>query len=249
MRIQLVSYALKIQPSDKVKVTAEIINNSTSDLIIFSGNTLDTIADILKLEGLIKNKKTTALIEISQIPIRDFNTEIINCPFLIEKGKLVNLHTFQHFATSNSIKNNRLLAEAFVNELETRRQFNVKGYNCLILQCGENNILKNNQSNDNNVVVRIDDKSLVRRFIQVLNRVDIILNIIHQPQYGNQNKLHKRREYFSQNNRVYLPTNNCRRLSPNAKSIQYIYRNGVMVDCPKPIMDNNGRYMYRLLEL
>lgn len=249
MRIQLVSYFLKIQSKDKVNITAEIINNSTSDLIVFSGNTLDTIDDIFKLASLIKNKKATALIEVSQISIGDLNTDIINSPFLIKKGKLVNMHTFQFFATSSSIEHDRFLAEAFVNELETRRQFKVKGCNCLILQCGENNILKNNQSNDNNVVIRIDDKSLIRRFKQILNNTDIILNIIHKPQYGNQNKLHKRREYFSHNNRIYLSTNNCTRLSSDAKSIQYVYKNGIKIDCPEPIIDNYNRYMYRLFDL
>ena len=148
-----------------------------------------------------------------------------------------------------SIENNIFLAETFINELETRRKFKVKGCNCLVLLCGENNILKNLQSNCNNVVVRIGNKSLVQRFKQVLNSSDIILNIIHQPQYGNQNKLHKRREFFSQNNRTYLSTNNCKKLSSSVKSTQYVYRNGIKIDCPEPIIDDNGRYMYRVFSL
>ena len=249
MRIQLVSYVLKIQSKDKVYMTADIINSSTSDLIVFSGSTLDTIEDVFKLQGLIKNKKSTALIEVSRISLGDINSEIINCPFIIAKGEIVNMHTFQCFATSDSIENNIFLAETFINELETRRKFKVKGCNCLVLLCGENNILKNLQSNCNNVVVRIDNKSLVQRFKQVLNSSDIILNIIHQPQYGNQNKLHKRREFFSQNNRTYLSTNNCKKLSSSVKSTQYVYRNGIKIDCPEPIIDDNGRYMYRVFSL
>ena len=249
MKIQLVSYIVNLSPDDKISVTADIINSSKSDLIFFPGDTLNDINDAYKLQSLVRNKKTIALLEISQLSIEDFDTRIINCPFLIQDGKLVNMHTFQYFATSDAIENNVFLAEAFINELETRRQFKVKGYNCLILQCGENNILKNIQSEDNNVVIRLSEKSLARRFKQVLNGSDIILNAIHQPQYGNQNKLHKRREYFSQNKRLYFSTNNCYKLSSSAKSIQYAYRNGLGIDCPEPTIDSKERYMYRLFEI
>ena len=168
---------------------------------------------------------------------------------MIKKGQLINMHTFQYFTTSDIIENNAFLAEAFVNELETRRLFEVNGYNCLVLQCGENNILKNVQSDNNNVIIRIEDKSIERRFRNVLKGSDIILNAIHQPQYGNQNKLHKRREYLSRNGRIYLSTNNCEVLSPKAKSIQYAYCNGKKLENPDPYIDANGRYMYRIFEL
>ena len=249
MIIQLVSYILDLVSNDKINITADIINNSKADLIFFPGNTLDCIDDAFDVESLVKNRKSTALIEISQMSIGDLNTEIIHCPFLIKKGKLVNMHTFQHFTTSAVIESNPFLAETFVNELETRRIFDVQGQKCLLLQCGENNILKNNQSDDNNVEVRIEDKSLVQRFKNVLKGTDIVLNSIHKPQPGNQNKLHKRREYFSRDKRVYLSTNNCDELSSTAKSIQYAYINGQQIENPEPIMDDNGLFMYRIYEV
>lgn len=248
MKIQLVSFVLDLDSDTKINITADIINNSKSDLIFFSGNTLESVDDGYELENLIKNKKAVVLIEISQLAIGDLNDKITNCPFLIKKGKLINMHTFQHFTTSDIIENNAFLAEVFVNELETRRQFEVNGYNCLVLQCGENNILKNVQSDDNNVIVRIDDKSIERRFMKVLKGSDFILNAIHNPQYGNQNKLHKRREYLSRNGRIYLSTNNCKVLSPKAKSIQYAYYNGVELESPDPFIDEKGRYMYRIFD-
>ena len=248
MKIQLVSFVLDLYSDTKINITADIINNSKSDLIFFSGNTLESIDDGLELSDLIKNKKSVALIEIHQLAIGDLNDEITHCPFLIKNGKLINMHTFQHFTTSDIIENNTFLAEAFVNELETRRQFEVNGYNCLVLQCGENNILKNIQSDDNNVIIRIGDKSIERRFKKVLKESDIILNAIHNPQYGNQNKLHKRREYLSRNGRIYLSTNNCEVLSSTSKSIQYAYYNGIELECPDPIMDEKGRYMYRIFD-
>ncbi|MBO4820018.1 MAG: hypothetical protein J5548_00940 [Prevotella sp.] len=248
MKIQLVSFIVDLDSDIKIGITADIINKSKSDLILFPGNTLDSINDGFELADLIKNKNTTALIEVHQLSIGDLNEEIIHCPFLIKKGQLINMHTFQHFTTSETIENNTFLAEAFVYELETRRQFEVNGYNCLVLQCGENNILKNVQSDNNNVIIRIDDKSVERRFRNVLKGSDIILNAIHQPQPGNQNKLHKRREYLSLNGRIYLSTNNCKELSPQARSIQYAYYNGKELENPIPFIDDNGRYMYRIYD-
>ena len=248
MKIQLVSFILGLPYDTKINITADIINKSKSNLIFFPGNTLDSIDDVFELTSLIKKKKSVAVIEVLQLPLGDLNKKIIHCPFLIKNGQLINMHTFQHFTTSDTIEKNPFLAEAFVNELETRRQFEVNGYNCLLLQCGENNILKNIQSDDNNVIIRIEDKSIERRFKNVLKGSDIILNAIHKPQYGNQNKLHKRREYFSLNGRIYLSTNNCKIISQKAKSIQYTYQDGKELENPIPFFDEKGRYMYRIFD-
>ena len=218
-------------------------------MIFFPGKTLNRFDDVVKLTRLIKNKKSVTVIEVSQLPLGDLNKKIIHCPFLIKKGQPINMHTFQHFTDFKTIENNSFLAEAFVNELETRRQFEINGYKCLLLQCGENNILKNIQSDNNNVIIRIEDKSIKRRFKNVLEGSDIILNAIHQPQYGNQNKLHMRREYFSQNGRIYLSTNNCKELSQKAKSVQYAYFDGKELKNPIPCIDEKGRYMYRIFDI
>ena len=248
MEVQIVSYILGLDPSERLSITADIIDNSKSDLIVFPGDTLDTIDDAINIVNNIRNKKSTILFEVSQLPLGDLN-EIIHCPFLIQKGKLINLHTFQFFTTSDIIENNDFLAEAFINELETRRQFEVGDYKCLVLLCGENNILKNIQLDNNSAIFRIDDSQLEKRFKKVINGVDVILNPIHKPQYGNQNKLHRRREYLSKNRRVYFSTNNCETLSSDVKSIQYVYYNGEKLDNPEPLFDEDNRYMYRLFEL
>lgn len=248
MKIQLVSFILGLHYDTKINITADIVNQSKSDLIFFPGNTLNSVDDAIELTSLIKNKKSVVVIEVSQLPLGDLNKRIIHCPFIIKKGQLVNMHTFQHFTTSDTIEKNPFLAEAFVNELETRRQFEVNGYNCLLLQCGENNILKNIQSDNNNVIIRIEDKSIERRFKNVLEGSDIILNAIHKPQYGNQNKLHKRREFFSLNGRIYISTNNCKELSQKAKSVQYAYYDSKELENPISFIDENGKYLYRVFE-
>ncbi len=249
MKIQIVSYILDLNPAEKLAITTEIINKSKSDLVFFSGNTIDTLDNAISLSECVKNKKSTVLFEVSQLSIGDLNTQIIHCPFLIRNGKLENMHTFQYFTTSDIIEGDEFLAKAFVNELETRRQFEVGGHKCLLLLCGENNILKNIQSEKNKVVIRIDNKKLVKRFTDVIKGVDLILNLIHMPQPGNQNKLHKRREYFSKNCRMYISTNNCKELSSKAKSIQYVYYDGNELEMGEPEFDSDGRYMCRYVEL
>ena len=249
MEIQIVSYILDLKPAEKLAITIEIINQSKSDLILFSGNTIDTLDNAIILSKCIKIRKSTVLLEVSVLSIGDLNTKIIHCPFLIRKDKFENMHTFQYFTTSDTIEGDEFLAEAFVNELETRRQFEVGGHKCLLLLCGENNILKNIQSEKNKVVIRIDNKKLEKRFTDVIKGVDLILNLIHMPQPGNQNKLHKRREYFSRNCRMYISTNNCKELSSKAKSIQYVYYDGKELEMGEPEFDSGGKYMCRYVEL
>ena len=117
MKIQIVSYILDLNPAEKLAITTEIINNSKSDLVFFSGNTIDTLDNAISLSECVKNKKSTVLFEVSQLSIGDLNTQIIHCPFLIRNGKLENMHTFQYFTTSDIIEGDEFLAEAFVNEL------------------------------------------------------------------------------------------------------------------------------------
>ena len=60
MEVQIVSYILKLNTYDKVVTTAEIINNSKSDLIVFPGNTIATIGDAYELINMVM-KSFTAL--------------------------------------------------------------------------------------------------------------------------------------------------------------------------------------------
>jgi len=240
MKIQLVSYLIGLSNKKKIKLTAEIINESDAELIFFSGNTVKSIADALEVAKHTINHKSVAVIEVSSVKISDLGSTIYHCPFLIKNSELVNMHTHQLFACSDTIKKNDYLAESLIHELETNRQFNVDGYKCLLLECGENNILRNIQSEKNKPEVRIDDDELASRFAKVINNCDIILNVIHKPQYGTQNKMHKRREYFSDNGRFYFSTNNCDRLSEKLKSVQYAYYDGNPIDTSEIDLTKEG---------
>ena len=65
--------------------------------------------------------------------------------------------------------------------MEYRRQFEVNGKNFLVLQCGENNILKSKRG-ESKSVFRLDKSTeLKRRFEEVLGKTDVVLNPTHTP--------------------------------------------------------------------
>jgi len=138
MKIALVSYINGLSDKERLKNTLEILNNSKSDFILFSGHTIGFVNDIESLRNGIKNKKTQALFELQEIN----SDKIGNCLYLIKNGTVLNLFTNQLFATSQEINYNYELGSRLINELELKRKFKVNGLNFLVLQCGELNILK-----------------------------------------------------------------------------------------------------------
>ena len=162
-----------------------------------------------------------------------------NCLYNIENGVIHNMFTNQFFSTSGEINDNEPLCERFINELETRRRLNVKGYNCLILQCGEINIIRNLQKEGNRPVFRHQQKvDLEDRFNNLMKNTQIILNPIHTPM-GNQGKMEKRREYFSDDNRYYFSVSQNGTMERNgvikpipldSRRLQYAFFNGKSLD-------------------
>ena len=123
--------------------------------------------------------------------------------FLLENGIVRSLFTHQLFSDSKTINSYPILGEYLMLELETRRKFSAANRNVAIIQCGENNILRNIQSEENKAVFRFDENTaLNKRFTDFLNNTDIILNPLHSPM-GNQDKMRKRRVLFSNHNRAY----------------------------------------------
>ena len=66
MVIQLVSYKSTLRADSKLRHTAEIINSSKADLILFAGHTLVSDSDVNELNKLVDNDKTIAVIEIKE---------------------------------------------------------------------------------------------------------------------------------------------------------------------------------------
>jgi hypothetical protein len=254
MRIELVSLRYDLYGKRRLEQVVNIINNSEADLILFCGHTVsDYNCD--SMEKLINNKKSFIVFEVKSVVESQF-VNLNNCLYTINRGHVQNLFTNQLFATSEEIENNVSLCERFVYELETRRRVLLNDKKFLILQCGELNIIKNIQKEDNRPVFRLDQsKNLKERFDNLLNDTDIILNPIHTPR-GNQGKMEKRREYLSDKNRYYFSTsqNDTREIKGKKKTIpmdsavlQYALHNGIALQEER--YDTTSLYTIRVFDI
>ena len=236
MKIQITSYIHGLSNDVRLDLTQKTINSSNADLILFSGHTVGFVNDIQKLQSAIKNNQTEVVFELQNI-----NSEkIYNCLYHIKKGKIKNLYTNQIFSQSGEIEYNYELGDRLLHEFENNRKIKIKGYSILIIQCGEINILKNIQSDENRVEFRLlDNPSLNDRFTKIIKGTDIFLNPIHSPM-GNQGKILKRREFFSNDNKYYFSASNTKEDSINLelKSMQYAYYNkNELIEADKIITD------------
>ena len=226
MVIQLVSYKTTLRADSRLQHTAEIINFSKADLILFAGHTLASHRDVDELNTLLDNNRTTAVIEVKK-DAKSKSLPVYHSLFLLQNGVAKDIYTHQLFTDSKTIKAYPELGEHLMLELETRRNFSTANRNVSVIQCGENNILRNIQSEGNRAVFRFEDDAILnQRFAAFLNNTDIILNPMHSPM-GNQPKMCKRREFFSSNNRAYFSTANY--VDEEAiynKSVQYACING-----------------------
>ena len=226
MIVQLVSYKSTLRADSRLQHTAEIINSSKADLILFAGHTLASHRDVDELNTLLDNNRTTAVIEVKK-DTKSKSLPVYHSLFLLQNGVTKDIYTHQLFTDSKTIKAYPELGEHLMLELETRRNFSTANRNVSVIQCGENNILRNIQSEGNRAVFRFEDDAILnKRFADFLNNTDIILNPMHSPM-GNQPKMCKRREFFSSNNRAYFSTANFEdEESIYNKSVQYACING-----------------------
>ncbi|MBA7514984.1 hypothetical protein ES705_07958 [subsurface metagenome] len=249
MKIELVSYRYNIKSGMKRDLTLKIINNSSSNLILFSGHTITNGKDIKYVGDRIENTKSSIFLELEDIGARDIN----NWSFKIEKGKLVNCSTHQLFSTSNEINKNQYCAENLYNEIRLKRIHKIGRKKICLLVCGELNILTNLQAQGNAVKIRVDADEIKVKFKELFDSVDIFLNPIHSPM-GNQGKMHKRREYFSDNGRAYFSTSNLQYYAieanyhfPKTKALQYAYYDGSPISAIKEYYDKN--HLKRIFEI
>lgn len=221
MIVLLVSYKSTLRADSRLQYTAEIINSSKADLILFAGHTLASHRDVDELNTLLDNNRTTAVIEVKK-DTKSKSLPVYHSLFLLQNGVTKDIYTHQLFTDSKTIKAYPELGEHLMLELETRRNFSTANRNVSVIQCGENNILRNIQTEGNRAVFRFEDNAILnKRFVDFLNNTDIILNPMHSPM-GNQPKMCKRREFFSSNNRAYFSTANFEdEKSIYNKSVQY----------------------------
>lgn len=245
MFIEIVSYLHELSDKVRLELTNTLINTSTADILLFPGHSVSFVKDIESLRSSIDNCRTEVVFELQNV-----KSQIIrNCLYRISKGVVRSMFTNQLFSQSLEIENNYELGRRFLHELQIHRMFEVHGFKILIIQCGEINILKNIQSENNRVEFRLsDDANMGKDFLRILGDSNIILNPIHTPM-GNQGKMEKRRVYLSQDSRYYFSTSNSKADSSNLdlKSLQYAYCDGLpIIEKEKVISDN---YVKRTFEI
>jgi len=245
MRIQITSYISGLSNKDKFELTKNIVNNSTADLLLFSGHTIEFVNELESLKTSITNKETEVIFEL-----KDINSEKIkNCLYHIKNGEIQNLYTNQIFTESIEIENNYQLADRLLYEFENKRKFKINKISFLVIQCGEMNILKNIQSEENRVEFRLaEEEALNERFLKILNETDVFLNPIHSPM-GNQGKIQKRREFLSKNEKYYFSTSNTKDDSRNLdlKSLQYAFYDGNdLIENSKITTDKSISRIYKI---
>ena len=158
----------------RIRSAAEILNAKDSDFVMFSEWILTSKNDLKKLAESVNNKKVTALFELKLAPGLEGNRL-----FLLQNGEIKDLETHQIFMKSKDVDDNNI--EKLINELEQSRQFKCNGKRFLIVQCGENNILKTIKIKGikNKAEFRLNNRDLKNRFDKILSSVDIVLNPTH----------------------------------------------------------------------
>ena len=238
MTLELISFRHNLTAPKRLELMIELVNQSKADMLFFCGNTLKNLNDLCLLREQIKDVSSFVLFEVKQVKESEF-LNLENCLYYIEDGVIHNMFTNQFFCSSEEINDNEQLCERFINELETRRRLNVKGHNCLVLQCGENNIIRNIQKEGNRPVFRHQQRvDLEDRFNSLMKSTQIILNPIHTPM-GHYPKMEKRREYFSAGNKYYFSVSQNGTMKRNgiiktipmdSRRLQYAYFNGKSLD-------------------
>ncbi len=236
MKVQLISYVNDLSDSDKLKNTVELINQSESDLILFSGWTISTLKELTIVKKAITNTSVQAIVELA-----DFGNGLENCLYLLRNGEFHNMFSNQFFFKSADL--NIDLAEWFIQELKTRRLIEIDGKKILIIQCGENNILHCPKGDSKAYFRYSQDRTLAREFSNLLSNVDIILNPIHTPMSEGFGIMSKRRQYFSENSRAYFSTSNTCEGSDDITSqgLQFGFFNGEKI---QPIVEPNGNSQF-----
>ena len=206
MEIQLVSFPscrlTKKERKYRIESISGILKETKADFVMFSEHVLKSKEDLYTISDIVGQKQVTALFELNEsYGIKG------NRLYLLRNGKISDLQTHQTFFDSAGATEHHI--ELLIDEMEQHRQFEVGGINFLIIQCGENNILKGNTgSAEFRLQNRID---LKKRLTKLLNDADIVLNPVHS-RWGRFGTFLCRIRKFSENKRYCF---SCTQISDN----------------------------------
>jgi len=242
MKIGLVSFAI----NSKDRSTAEnhpdyflkIVNKyDRLDIIVFSGWTI-LKEDLERIKNEITNKNSLILFEAwNDI----YEGEERHKGYYFREGNFYNNDIVQIFATSNEISSDRGKMGKYLEHTKEKRIIAYKKKNICWIICGEINVLKNIQSENNRVLFRFENDNFLKdAFDGIYKKTDIFINPTHTIM-GNQGKLKKRREYLSRSNKIFCSVSNADIANGEKldyKSIQYLYRNGEEINGEEVYRDN-----------
>lgn len=209
MEIQLVSFQstrlTKKEREYRVDVISNILKKTKANFVMFSEHVLKSKDDLYTINENVGQKHITALFELSEsIGLKG------NRLYLIQNAIITDLQTHQIFFDSAGATAHNV--EILIDEMERHRQFVVDGIKFLIIQCGENNILKGSTGSAEFRLQKRPD--LKCRFFKLLNNVDVVLNPVHS-RWGRFGNFLSRIRKFSENKRYCF---SCTQLSNNQLS-------------------------------
>jgi len=237
MKIQLVSFKKHARYTSKLQITrpnaiADFLSNSNADFVMFNEHALRNQDDLTIVQNFNGNKKIIALLEL-----KEGKTLNGNRMYLLQKGKWSYIGN-QVFSTSDDVDSSHVDAlletmEGVYDRTGERRQFEVAGKNFLILQCGENNILKGLSGT---AEFRLKNHpNLERRFNDILERVDVVLNPVHE-RWGRFGSFLARMRKFSEDNRYCFSCTQIQenmlesaKNNPTHNTTQVVMHNGELV--------------------
>lgn len=202
MKIQLVSFEKHARYTSKLQVIrptamAEFLSHSSADFVMFSEHALRTQDDLTIVQLFNGNNGITALLEL-----KEGKTLNGNRMYLLKNGEWSYIGN-QVFSTSEEA--DPCHVDALLEILEGKykrsgdtREFEVAGKKFLILQCGENNILKGLSGTAEFRLKNYPD--FETRFNAILENVDIVLNPVHV-RWGRFGSFLARLRKFSENGR------------------------------------------------
>lgn len=235
MKVQVVSYKSTLRRETKRALTEALINDSEADLILFPGWTLNSEEDVRTLK--IKNKKITTVIDIKTTGATE--------QYLVQNGKIAERISQQVFTTSKeaTIEN----VEALLDTIQEKpRRFEVQNKNCLLLVCGETNILY--KPTGGTIRFRYPkDKDLNVQFNETMRQTDIILNPMHSP-WRRHVDLNARIKFLSRGRYYFGTSNTSKKISLNARLI-YAFYNGKELDGRAILSKDETRYKSKIYEI
>ena len=158
----------------RIETICDFLNNSRADFVMFSEHIL---GNANSLDIINKNVQKKGICSLFEIKDRSRIGLARNRLFLLKDNNVINLQTRQVFSEAENADEERI--ERLIEELEYNRQFEINGKKFLILQCGENNILKSIRGTDEAEFRLQNRPDLKKRYQSVIENADIILNPVH----------------------------------------------------------------------